>query len=83
MANPSRHSDNFDTCDPDESLPKVFGWVARNMDGTIYWFEVQPIRLEDKWWDRDYRCVPLDDDSFPDISWDDEPTECKLIAKLL
>lgn len=55
------------------------GWVARDKNGKLYFFEVEPRRLEDRWWDRDYLCIEVNKDLFPGLSWKDEPSEVKLI----
>lgn len=60
---------------------KIKGWVARDENGSLHLFEVEPRRLEDKhqWWDRDYDCTVLDESDFPDLKWEDEPVYVKLI----
>lgn len=60
---------------------KLEGWVARDEDGSLHLFEVEPRRLEDKhrWWDRDYHATGLDKSEFPDLEWEDEPIYVKLI----
>lgn len=60
---------------------KLKGWVARDEDGSLRLFEVEPRRLEDKhrWWDRDYQATDLDESEFPDLEWEDEPIYVKLI----
>lgn len=60
---------------------KLSGWVARDEDGHLNLFEVEPRRLDDKhrWWDRDYNVTSLDERDFPDLKWEDEPVYVKLI----
>ena len=61
--------------------PNLSGYVARDEDGNLHIFEVEPRRLEEKhqWWDRDYSCHIIDNDAFPDLRWKDEPICVKLI----
>ena len=60
---------------------KLSGWVARDDDGHLHLFEVEPRRIEGnhRWWDRDYHRTTLDDCDFPDLKWKDEPVYVKLI----
>lgn len=60
---------------------KLYGWVARDENGSLHLFEVEPSRIEDRgqWWDRDYNCTTLDKNDFPDLEWEDEPVYVKLI----
>ena len=60
---------------------KLYGWVARDENGSLHLFEVEPSRREDsgQWWDRDYNCTTLDKNDFPDLEWEDEPVYVKLI----
>lgn len=60
---------------------KLYGWVARDENGSLHLFEVEPSRIEDRgqWWDRDYDCTTLDKNDFPDLEWEDEPVYVKLI----
>lgn len=59
---------------------KLSGWVARDEDGSLHLFEVEPRRIEDRhqWWDRDYNCTALEKSEFPDLKWEDEPVYVKL-----
>jgi hypothetical protein len=61
--------------------PNLSGYVARDEDGNLHIFEVEPRRMEEKhrWWDRDYNCHIIDNDAFPDLRWKDEPICVKLI----
>lgn len=63
---------------------KLYGWVARDADGRVHLFEVEPRRLEEnhRWWDRDYQSTLLSDISdsdFPKLKWEDEPVCVKVI----
>ena len=57
------------------------GWIARDEDGRLHLFEVEPRRLEEKhrWWDRDYHTTGLDEREFPELKWEDEPISVKLV----
>jgi hypothetical protein len=59
---------------------KLSGWVARDEDGSLHIFEVEPRRSSDnhRWWDRDYYSTGLDKSDFPDLKWEDEPVYVKL-----
>lgn len=60
---------------------ELYGWVARNKDGSLYLFEKEPIRSSNhsEWWDRDYHSTSLDENKYPDLRWEDEPIFVKLI----
>ena len=57
---------------------KLFGWIARDENGSLHIFEVEPSRIMDRWWDRDYHSTGLDENDFPDLKWEDEPVYIKL-----
>lgn len=57
---------------------KLSGWVARDENGSIHLFEVEPSRIMHRWWDRDYHSTTLDKKDFPDLEWEDEPVYVKL-----
>lgn len=62
-----------------ESLPKLNGWwVARDKNGELHVFEVEPRRTNDYWWDRDYDSLSLNKEDFPEIEWENEPVRVKL-----
>lgn len=63
-------------------------WVARNKDNSLWVSNTKPIRTKDKgnkgYWDYDdfYGILEIKDKSlFPDLTWEDEPIEVKLIAR--
>lgn len=39
---------------------KLSGWVARDENGSLHLFEVEPSRIMHRWWDRDYHSTTLD-----------------------
>lgn len=57
---------------------KLSGWVARDENGSLHLFEVEPSRIMHRWWDRDYHSTTLDKKDFPDLKWEDEPVYVKL-----
>lgn len=57
---------------------KLSGWVARDENGSLHLFEVEPSRIMHRWWDRDYHSTTLDNKDFPDLKWEDEPVCVKL-----
>ena len=57
---------------------KLSGWVARDENGSLHLFEVEPSRIMHRWWDRDYHSTGLDKKDFPDLEWEDEPVYVKL-----
>ena len=57
---------------------KLSGWVARDENGFLHLFEVEPSRIMHRWWDRDYHSTTLDNKDFPDLEWEDEPVYVKL-----
>lgn len=57
---------------------KLSGWVARDENGSLHLFEVEPSRIMHRWWDRDYHSTTLDKKDFPDLEWEDEPIYVKL-----
>ena len=66
---------------PDTRPPKLHGWVARDKNGSLNLYEVEPIRVDDHWWDVDYVSVYLDADAFPELTWKDEPIEVELLIR--
>lgn len=57
---------------------KLSGWVARDENGSLHLFEVEPSRIMHRWWDRDYHRTGLNESDFPDLKWEDEPVYVKL-----
>ena len=57
---------------------KLSGWVARDENGSLHLFEVEPSRIMHRWLDRDYHSTTLDNKDFPDLEWEDEPVYVKL-----
>jgi len=64
-----------------ESLPKIKGWVARDENGDLNLFEVNPVKVGEKWWDRDYGKTPLDRTCFSELSWKNKPIEVELLIR--
>lgn len=61
--------------------PLLYGWVARDGNGSLHIFEVEPLRISNsrQWWDRDYQSTCLDSRDFPDLKWEDEPVYVKIV----
>ena len=63
-------------------------WIARDEDGSLRIYNDEPIRscIDDKW-TIDFsktlydECMAIDDDLFPELKWEDEPLEIKLIKR--
>ena len=68
-----------------EGLPKIKGWVARDKNGEIHYFQEYPRRVTEyelnHWWDRDYISMWIEKDSFPELTWEDEPVEVELLIR--
>lgn len=60
-------------------------WVARDKDGRLFLFYTKPVRCSNMSWnvpDTDVRePMFLDNPSFLDLTWDDEPVEVELKIK--
>lgn len=54
--------------------PRVVRYVARDKNGSLHLFSVEPTKTEEygTWWDRDYPSEGLDQAAFPDVKWEDE-----------
>lgn len=63
--------------------PANNGWIARDMNNDLHYFDVKPVRMLTKWWDRDYVSMPIDRTLFENMSWEDEPIEVELLFKEL
>ena len=59
--------------------PYLCGYVARDENGYLHLFEVEPRRIEHRWWDRYYYSTTLDNNAFPDLEWEDEPIYVRLL----
>ena len=59
--------------------PYLCGYVARDKNGLLHVFEMEPRRLEDYWWDLGYKSELIAHDAFPDLKWEDEPIYVRLL----
>lgn len=60
----------------------VKGWIARDSDYSIYFYDNKPIKGEHEWWP-DANYISLDSSSFPQVVWeDDKPTPCEVMIKI-
>ena len=46
-------------------------WIARDSDGKVYGYTNKPTKKSDVWDTNDNLLLPLPQDSFPNIKWDD------------
>lgn len=63
---------------------KIKGWfAARNKNGILHIFQVEPRKIIDEgiWWDRDYMSIELSENDFPELTWEDEPIEVELTIR--
>lgn len=64
----------------------IEGFVARDANGFIYLWEECPRRCSDiryKWWESTFSTrMELPAQSFPDITWEDEPKKVKVTIDL-
>ena len=59
-------------------------WVARDKDGSLWiYFDDKPKKSHDKWWatNQSVRYCRINSSLFPDLRWEDEPIEVKLVRK--
>ena len=62
--------------------PKLYGWVARDKNGMLHLFDVEPKRIGDYWWNRDYNSEPIcNEEAFPDITWESDPIEVEILIR--
>lgn len=69
-----------------ESLPKIKGWVVRDECG-LWFYREKPYKVEgtfySHWTDKNgpNSELPLDDNLFPELTWEDKPIEVELIIR--
>ncbi len=66
------------------ALPTIKGWVARDEDGTLEFYDSKPQRIEDmEFWNSETSmfCTSLPKDMLPSLRWEDEPIEVEIIIK--
>ena len=66
-------------CEEYESLPKIHGWVARDMNGDVNLFVMPPDREVGYWSSFDKYNVPISEEIFPNLKWEDAPVEVELL----
>lgn len=60
----------------------IKGWVAKDADTQgLYLYSSMPTREINMWNGHGSLLMPLDANSFPDLTWDDEPIEVEIIIK--
>lgn len=68
---------NSDFSDAEEAV--ISGWVARDENNSLYLYEKRPVRDHDEWVEE--TVIYLDDDLFPDLTWDSAPEPIEIIIK--
>lgn len=73
-----------------KSLPKTIGWIAKEKDGTISFFNKKPQRFIDEnnnctgWYSENGCETAINFDSdIPELTWESEPLEVELIIRKL
>lgn len=65
-----------------ESEAKLTGWVARDKDEKIWVYETCPEKYSDwQQWVGNDGSMRLDQKSFPDLKWEDEPVEVEITIR--
>lgn len=64
---------------PPQSEATISGWVCRDEDGTLCLYYTKPMRGEKEWFGNYDRQLP--EDSFPSLTWQDEPIEVEIEIK--
>lgn len=65
-----------------DNIIVVKGWVARDDDNNIYFYDKEPIKREYDWC-ADGNIFGLYSNSFPQVVWeDDKPTPCEVVIKI-
>lgn len=57
----------------------ISGWVARDENKSLYLYEKRPVRNHNEWVEE--TVIILDDDLFPDLTWESEPEQVEIILK--
>jgi hypothetical protein len=60
------------------ALPTIKGWVARNKNGTLWFFLVVPQRGLISWVPLTANWFELDESFFPDLRWEDDAKKVEL-----
>lgn len=77
-----------------DSLPKIHGWVARDEDDMLHYFDEKPQRYNKRgvftllpgiWSIDEYGSNrrAMKNEIFPEITWDSEPVEVELIIRTI
>ena len=53
-------------------------WIARNKRGFLFLYNDKPFEYEDGNWVTDGNCYSIDDDLFPEITFENSPQEVEL-----
>lgn len=57
----------------------IEGWVCRDKDGTLCIYYTKPMRGKEEWFGNYDRQLP--EDSFPSLTWHDDPIEVEIQIK--
>lgn len=60
-------------------------WIARDKNGNLNLFQTKPIRMCGYKWEEDViykHSIEIDNNLFPNLTWDDEPIEVDLIEHI-
>lgn len=79
------YTDDLDfNLDPPHPEATISGWVARDGDGTLFFHQAKPVKGRYYW---DTPDLPAGDsmilprESFPSLTWQDEPIEVEITIK--
>ena len=57
-------------------------WIARDKDGELTLFSNKPHRYTEVWWNDEFNdTMILNQNMFPNLTWEDEPIEVELVIK--
>lgn len=74
--------DALDKQEKDAEGTVIRGWMARNMNGSLYLYRYKPKRnFMQCRWEEEIMDVSTTDDMFSDLTWGDVPQEIELIIK--
>lgn len=60
-------------------------WIARDKNEGLWLYIAKPQRSEmGEWWNvslKEYDCLKINGELFPELRWEDEPIEVELVRK--
>lgn len=67
----------------ENNIIDIKGWIARDENHKIYFYDDKPTKGEHEWWANANYISRLDSSSFPQVNWeDDKPTACEMMIKI-